>query len=219
MPLPEHEILTLEEVATYLRVSERTVYDWASKGEIPCGKLGTTWRFKRSEIQDWVDRKLASGRRAASTGMAALRGVLRPERVRLLDCPDKESALRALVDALATAPEVTDPDELAREVFAREQLMSTGIGRGVGVPHVRLASVKDLVMAVGVNARDLPDYASLDDRPVRIVCMVAARDDQHAEYLKTLAAISNLLKDSVLREAMLAAKDPAAVHQMLAGEG
>ena len=45
------EILTIEEVAKYLRVSDRTVYDWAQKGEIPAGKIGTVWRFKKSEIE------------------------------------------------------------------------------------------------------------------------------------------------------------------------
>ena len=47
----EDDILTIEEVANYLRVSERTVYDWAQKGEIPSGKIGTVWRFKKSEIE------------------------------------------------------------------------------------------------------------------------------------------------------------------------
>ena len=49
------DILTIEEVAKYLRVSERTVYDWAQKGEIPSGKIGTVWRFKKSEIEKWVN--------------------------------------------------------------------------------------------------------------------------------------------------------------------
>ena len=44
----DDDILTIEEVAKYLRVSERTVYDWAQKGEIPSGKIGTVWRFKTS---------------------------------------------------------------------------------------------------------------------------------------------------------------------------
>ena len=60
-----HDIMTVEEVAEYLRVSERTVYEWAQRGEIPAGKLGTTWRFKRREIERWVDRRLAGGRRGA----------------------------------------------------------------------------------------------------------------------------------------------------------
>ena len=48
----EDDILTIEEVAKYLRVSDRTVYDWAQKGEIPAGKIGTVcfWKNKRNGI-------------------------------------------------------------------------------------------------------------------------------------------------------------------------
>ena len=216
--MAEHDILTLEEVAKYLRVSERTVYDWANRGEIPCGKLGTTWRFKRSDIERWVDQKLGAGvPRTPRAGAVSLGDVLVPERCVLLDAPDKEAALTALVDLLAAAPQVRDRELLLKEVFAREALMSTGIGFGVGVPHVRLPSVKDIVMAVGVNARPLADYQSLDGEPVRMVCMVAARDDQHAQYLKTLAAVSALLKQEAVRAAVLAAPDAPAVYALLTG--
>lgn len=213
--MADHEILTLEEVADYLRVSERTVYDWANKGEIPCGKLGTTWRFKRSEVEKWVDNKLARPARALRTDSVVLRDVLTPERVRLLDCTAKEDALNILADAIITAPEVRDAQQLRREVFEREALMSTGIGFGIGVPHVRLASVADLVVAVGINRRELADYVSLDESPVQIIFMVAARDDQHAPYLKTLAAISTLMKSPGFREALLAAPDAPAAFELL----
>jgi PTS system nitrogen regulatory IIA component len=215
--MTDHEIWTLEEVAKYLRVSERTVYDWANKGEIPCGKLGTTWRFKRAEVERWVDRKLTQPEKPVRTDAVVLRDVLTPDRVLRLSCGQKEEALNALVDRLGTAPEVTDVAALRREVFAREALMSTGIGFGIGVPHVRIASVSDLVLAVGVNDRVIEDYASLDERPVQIICMVAARDDQHTQYLKTLAAISTLMKDGAMRDALLAAQDAGRIHALLTG--
>jgi len=213
--MAEHEILTLEEVATYLRVSERTVYDWANKGQIPCGKLGTTWRFKRSEVEKWVDNKLTNPSKPVRAETITLQEILAPERAVLLDCSGKEEALNALIAALASAPEVTNKEELRREVFQREALMSTGIGFGIGVPHVRLSSVTDLVLAVGVNRQELEDYASLDERPVRIICMVAAREDQHAQYLKALAAISSLMKDASVREALLAASDSESIYSLL----
>ena len=59
----EEDILTIEEVAKYLRVSERTVYDWAQKGEIPAGKIGTVWRFKKNDIERWVNERLSSNSR------------------------------------------------------------------------------------------------------------------------------------------------------------
>jgi len=213
--MPDHEILTLEEVATYLRVSERTVYDWANKGEIPCGKIGTNWRFKRTEIERWVDQRLGAGRAAIRPDAVPLAKVLTGDRVQMLDCESKEEALNALIDSLATAPEVKNRDELAREVFERESLMSTGIGFGVGVPHVRIHSVSELVMAVGINRKPIDDYASLDDQPVRIICMVAARADQHAQYLKILSAISGLLRQEAVRDALLAAKDSTEAYSIL----
>lgn len=213
----DHEILTLEEVAQYLRVSERTVYEWANKREIPCGKLGTTWRFKRSEIERWVDQKIGGRPQQPRPSSISLGQVLTVERVLLLNTPNKEDALRALVDCLATSPLVRNKKELAEEVFEREKLMSTGIGFGIGVPHVRIPSVDDVVMAVGVNANGIEDYASLDEQPVRIVCMVAAHENQHAQYLRTLAAISNLMKQDEVRADLLAAQSPEEIYARLTG--
>lgn len=213
--MSDYELLTLEEVADFLRVSERTVYDWANKGEIPCGKLGTNWRFKRADVEKWVDSKLSQPKKPVRSEAITLRDILVPERVLVLDVHRKEEALNALVDRLSTAREVKDADELRREVFEREALMSTGIGFGIGVPHVRLASVRNLVLAVGVNKRAIDDYASLDERPVQIICMVAARDNQHTQYLKALAAISALVKVSGVREALLAAKDPEVIYRLM----
>ncbi len=213
--MSDYELLTLEEVAEFLRVSERTVYDWANKGEIPCGKLGTNWRFKRADVEKWVDSKLSQPKQPVRSEAITLRDILVPERVLVLDVHRKEEALNALVDSLSTAREIKDPEALRREVFEREALMSTGIGFGIGVPHVRLASVRNLVLAVGVNKRAIEDYASLDERPVQIICMVAARDNQHTQYLKALAAISSLVKVSGVREALLAATDPETIYSLM----
>jgi PTS system nitrogen regulatory IIA component len=212
-----HDIMTVEEVAEYLRVSERTVYEWAQKGEIPAGKLGTTWRFKRSEIERWVDRRLAGGRRAPGAQPFVIANVLSSDRIVLMDETRKEPALMRTIDALARSPLVKDRKELTRAIFEREKLMSTGIGFGVGVPHVRLASVSDLAMAVGVSSEAIADYESLDGEPVRIICMVAAGLNQHAEYIRTLAAVSAKLKDPAVRGSVLSASTKAHVFEIFTG--
>ena len=48
------EILTIDEVAAYLKAGKRTVYRLAANGEIPAFKLGGTWRFRRSELDQWI---------------------------------------------------------------------------------------------------------------------------------------------------------------------
>ena len=54
----DHEILTLEEVAHYLRLKPQTIYKWAQEGRIPAAKLGKEWRFRRSVIDRWLDHQL-----------------------------------------------------------------------------------------------------------------------------------------------------------------
>lgn len=50
----EGDILTLDEVSTYLKAGKRTVYRLAQEGRIPAFKLGGTWRFRRSELERWM---------------------------------------------------------------------------------------------------------------------------------------------------------------------
>ncbi len=80
---------------------------------------------------------------------------------------------------------------------------------------MRLGSVSDLVLALGISNRAIEDYESLDDEPVRIVCMVAARPDQHAQYLKTLGAVSKALRPAGVREALLQAQDAKSAYLVL----
>ena len=54
MAKPDGDILTLDEVAAYLKAGKRTVYRLAASGEIPAFKLGGTWRFRRSELDRWI---------------------------------------------------------------------------------------------------------------------------------------------------------------------
>jgi len=215
-----HEIMTIEEVAEYLRVSERTVYDWAQKGQLPGGKLGTTWRFKRSDIEVWVNRRIGNSAAPvapAAPGMEMLRRILSPERVVFFDTNQKAAALKTLCAALGTSPLIHNEAELEQAIFQREELMSTGIGSGVGVPHVRLDSVDDLIMALGIARKPLDDYSSLDEIPVQIVCMVAASGTQHPQYIRALSAISTRLKDETVRKALIGAKDAVSVFQIFIG--
>ncbi len=93
--------------------------------------------------------------------------------------------------------------------------MSKGIGFGLGVPHVRIDSLTDMVMAVAVCKHPIPDYSSLDNQPVQIVCMLAARSDQHTKYIRTLSAVSNCLKDVTARKAIIESDDPAFIYSQL----
>lgn len=57
-PYLDNEILTLEEVASYLRLKPQTIYKWAQERRIPAAKLGKEWRFRRSVIDRWLDDQM-----------------------------------------------------------------------------------------------------------------------------------------------------------------
>jgi len=209
------EIMTVEEVADLLRVSGRTVYEWANKGAIPCGKLGGAWRFKRSEVLKWVDANLQPRLRPAPGRDFSIAGVLRPERVIIVDRATKAEALDRLIDVLAATPEVRSRQDLAEGIHHRERLMSTGIGLGCGVPHVRLDSVSEPVMAVGIFPGGVEGYDSLDGKTVRVVFMVAAGTGQHELHLRLLAQIGEFMKDERVVDELLKAQTPAAAYAAL----
>ena len=93
--------------------------------------------------------------------------------------------------------------------------MSTAIGRGIAIPHVRLSSVTDLVMAVGISKVDIIDFQTFDDTPVRLLFMIAAAYNQHTYYLQTLSYFSNRLKNQELRDALLEVENPMDAYKLL----
>jgi len=212
----EDTILTIEEVANYLRVSDRTVYDWAQRGEIPAGKIGTVWRFKKSEVEKWVNERLspsAIGR--PRDDVVQVKNILSPNRVIFISQTSRHDALVELATALSSAPQVKHSDELISEILKREELMSTAIGRGIAIPHVRLSSVTDLVMAVGVCKTPVTDFQPIDDIPVSLLFMIAAAYNQHSYYLQTLSYFSAKLKKKELRDSLLNAQTTDDVYKLL----
>lgn len=66
MTEPKGEILTLDEVAAYLKAGKRTVYRLAAAGKLPAFKLGGTWRFRRSDLDEWIAANLTNKDSGAS---------------------------------------------------------------------------------------------------------------------------------------------------------
>jgi len=210
------EIMMVQEVAEFLRVSERTVYDWATAGTIPCGKLGTTWRFRRSEIEKWVNQHLSGpSKKNVTFSPVAIKDILSAKNVMLLEADSKDAALLEMLEHLADNGSITQKEAIAEGIFQREKLMSTGIGLGIGIPHVRMDGINDLMMAVGLAKSPLTDYESLDSEPVRLIFMILAGKDQHTQHIKTMAAISTRLKNPVLREMIMQAKDTETIYKLL----
>jgi len=140
---------------------------------------------------------------------------LTPDRVCFLACNTKDQVLDELAALLAAADAVTDLGALRKQLAQREARMSTGIGCGIGIPHVRAACVRRPVVAVGIQRAGVPDYETMDGEPVRIVVMIVAGENDHDTYVRLLGEITSALRDKSVREAVFAAVDTQTVYACL----
>ena len=110
-----------------------------------------------------------------------------------------------------------DVEELKKELFYREQLMSTGLSMGIAVPHIRFSGVTAPLVIVGVQPEGIADYDTLDGEKVRIVIMIIVGEEQHRQHIRLLAMLSSRLKDQSLRERLVSAADGAEIFNLLTG--
>lgn len=132
---------------------------------------------------------------------------------------DKEGVIRELVRLLVKANEIkpSDEEKIVPILLAREALGSTGIGQGVGIPHGKSNSVRELVGAFGLSRRGV-NFDSLDGETVHIFFLLIAPEDSAGPHLKALARISRLLKDRFFRESLKEAKDEKQVLKIIQQE-
>ena len=127
----------------------------------------------------------------------------------------KENVLKEMVFAISKSDKVEDRNDFYRAIVEREKVMSTGIGIGIAVPHVKIETVTDFVMAIGRKPEGI-DFDSLDGKPTTIIIMIGANESQRDQYLKVLARIVLLFKNSQFRRRVLNAKDGKAIIKAFA---
>jgi len=141
-----------------------------------------------------------------------------PDRVADLKGTTKEEVLTELVDVLATSENVSNRDELLAKILEREKTLSTGVGIGVALPHVKIATVKDFTIGVGRSFKGV-DFQSIDGKPAHIVVMIGCHESQSGDYMKVLSQLVRALKESEFRKKVLMARDTAAVVELFVGPG
>jgi nitrogen PTS system EIIA component len=128
----------------------------------------------------------------------------------------KQQALAQLMDIARSSKQIVDGENFVSGILERENIISTGIGLGIAIPHTYSDAVTDIVITVGISSSGISDYGSIDEKPVHFIIMVAAGSHQHREYLEILARISLLAKNEKVRNALLAAQTAAGVIKAFA---
>jgi PTS system nitrogen regulatory IIA component len=144
-----------------------------------------------------------------------LKGILKKELIFFSNLSKKKDNLEALIRLIDNENLVEDAEALSQSIFSREEIMSTGIGLGIAVPHARIKEVKNILIAIGINKKGIEDYESLDGTPVRLVIMIIAGEKQHKEYLKLLSQIVKILKKNSRIDYLLEAEKADEVIELI----
>ena len=146
----------------------------------------------------------------------ALGELIGPDQVVVdLRVADKTQLLSELARRAAAVLSLEQP-VLLRALQAREQLGSTGLGRGFALPHARLPRMPRVYALLARLARPI-DYDSVDDKPVDLVVLLLTPESAANQHLATLAALSRPFRDAAFAQQIRKAPDAAAMHRLLAG--
>ena len=138
---------------------------------------------------------------------------IKPEAVAVVDATDKQAILELLSETFAASYGL-DADLVLEHLEERERLGSTGFGRGVAIPHARISGVSRPV-SVLLKLRQPADFAAADGLPVDIVFGLLSPENSGATHLHALAAISRLMRDERVHEALSDAPNKEALYGLL----
>lgn len=133
-----------------------------------------------------------------------------------LGADDKQSVIGELVESLVIAGEITpeDKNEIMEAIMKREELGSTGIGRGVAVPHTKHPVVNKLIGTVGVSGQGI-DFNSLDGENVQLFFLLVSPPDRPGDHLRALENITRQLRDEMFLKFLKQAKTLEEITQLL----
>ena len=217
------EIMTLSEVAVYLRLAEKTVLRMVHKGQIPCAKVASQWRFLRSMMDDWLIAKMRvvpkndlAGLIESSPEVVPLSRLLKAEYVILDIRPGtKEDVLHQLVQPLLRSQFIDREGPFVDKLLERERIVSTAVGKGVAIPHLRNPQENPgggPLLVVGI-CREGTDFEAPDGEKTHLFFLLCT--DSEVVHLRVLAKVNRIAgrKDAMAR--LICAESPAEVLQVL----
>ncbi len=141
---------------------------------------------------------------------------LAPERViRFPAGTPRRNAVMELATVTVHGWELERQQAFIQAIIDRENVATTAIGGGAAIPHARLAGLPEARISLGLCPEGL-EWTGPDHQPVRIMTLIATRDEDHAEHLRILAALAGRLRDAIRIQRTIAATDPLQAIALLA---
>ncbi|HUW70675.1 MAG TPA: PTS sugar transporter subunit IIA [bacterium] len=148
----------------------------------------------------------------------ALGEIFPRQRIRLnVASADKESLFEEMIDLLASTASSPFPrQEALASLMERESMMTTGIGKGIAIPHGKVDGIDRIYGAIGISSAGI-DYDAIDGVPVRVAFMILSPRNHPEEHLRILKRLASILDVPGLVDQVVAASDIDHLHSILDG--
>jgi PTS system nitrogen regulatory IIA component len=144
-----------------------------------------------------------------------LADLLAPARIKCsLEAEDKPEVFEELVDLLVVQYGLSCRDEILEAIRVREEKMSTGIRRGIAIPHAKTSFTKGVMGVLGISRKGI-DYDSLDGEPVHLFFLLVSSEEDAGAHLAVLKKIALLVEDPRFYEEAIAADGPESVNGII----
>ena len=130
---------------------------------------------------------------------------------------EKHKIIEEMVDHLFLKKKIGNRDRILKAILDRENVMSTGVGDHVAIPHGKAEGVKDIVASLGITDTDV-DFHSIDNKPVRLIFLLVGPPDKTGPHLKALSRISRLMHREEFRLRLLQSKTAEEVMKIIQEE-
>ena len=138
-----------------------------------------------------------------------------PELIKIgLDAEDKDEAFEEMTDLFCQVMKSGAREEILEAVWARESKMSTGIQKGIALPHGKCAALNNIHGILGISKKGI-NYDALDGQPVYILFMLLAPNTDSEFHLRLLKRLASLLNNPQFFADLMAQKDPQSVNGIL----
>ena len=194
-------ILTLRELAQMLRVNERTVLRMLKTGQLQGAKIGGQWRFNSSQIDGLFfsageessgDDVPLSALTRTHIGIPVSRMLNQSRTVMDMKATDAAGAIEELTEPRMLNTVLMDVRDLRSKCYAREELLSTGVGDGVAIPHPRdpVATLRAPAIVVFGRSRDGIPFGAADGHPVHLFFLMCSQNiELHLHLMGRLARL------------------------------
>ncbi len=146
-----------------------------------------------------------------STLLTKIKDYIRQETIEFVTSETREEVIEQLISLAHREGILSDKEEFYQAIIQREEMVSTGLGMGIAIPHAKMKQLEDFFVIVGIHRGQGIEWNAIDGLKVKLIFLIGGPQSMHKEYLQLLSELTQVLKLEENRQKILRAKSQESV--------